>query len=89
MSIVPENPLTRREKRVIRSNGQMQGEPCPECGRTVHVVSLTDGNRLYVSHEDDGVGLDSRSDRGETDGCRLDAEQEPDLTRNPDPEISL
>jgi hypothetical protein len=33
--------------------------------------------RLYVSHEEDGVGLNSRSPRGQHDGCYIDAEHDP------------
>lgn len=76
----PRNPLTTREERIVDGNSALQGEECPSCGRTVDVVDLTDDGTLYVVHESDGVGLASRSPRGETDGCRLTDEQDPTIT---------
>lgn len=76
-SALAENPLTENEERVIDANAELQGEECPdpECEREVHVVDLSNDGTLYVSHVGDGAGLRSRSDRGETDGCRITDEQ--------------
>lgn len=78
----PSNPLTDREQRIIQANSEIEGEcPHPDCERTVHVCDLTQDGTLYVSHESDGVGLDSRSPRGETDGCRVPEQNDPTLDR--------
>lgn len=79
MSAVPDNPLSEREKRIIEANAELQGEECPDpdCDLTVKVVDLTDDDTLYVSHEEDRVGMASRSPRGETDGCRISPEADP------------
>jgi len=74
-SALAENPLTEDEERVIDANAVLQGEECPECEREVRIVDLGQDGDLYVSHVGDGAGLQSRSDRGETDGCSISDEQ--------------
>lgn len=76
-----QNPLSRRERRVIKSNATMSGMDCPnpDCALTVNVCDVSDSGELYVSHEEDGVGLDSRTARGETDGCHVSPENDPTL----------
>jgi hypothetical protein len=77
---VPSSPLTEREKRIVQANSEIEGEcPNPDCDLTVDVCDLTSDGVLYVSHEEDGVGLASRTDRGETDGCRVSPEFDPTL----------
>lgn len=76
---VASSPLTQREERIIDANSELQGEECPECGRTVNVCDLMDDGTLYVSHEGDRAGINSRSPRGETDGCDVDPENDPTL----------
>jgi hypothetical protein len=73
----PENPLTDRESRIIEANAHLPEEcPNPDCEFTPEVADLTSDGTLYVVHEEDGVGMQSRSPRGETDGCRIDAEHD-------------
>lgn len=76
-----ENPLTDRAERIIEANAGVVDNECPnpDCDRTVRVADVTSDGTLYVSHEGDGTGLDSRSERGETDGCRIDPEHDPTL----------
>lgn len=74
----PQNPLTDDERRLVDANANHIGEcPNPECDRTVQVYDMTDDGVLYASHEEDRFGLASRSPRGETDGCRISAENDP------------
>jgi hypothetical protein len=80
----PENPLSMREKRIVEANAQIQRDeivecPCTDCSLTPNVADVTADGHLYISHEEDGVGLDSRTPRGETDGCRVPAKQDPTL----------
>ena len=79
----PQNPLTEREQRIVEANNELNGEesPLPECDLTVAACDLTDDGTLYVSYEEDGVGLQSRTQRGETDGDRVPAEYDPTLPR--------
>lgn len=74
----PESPLTTREERIIEAN-QTIGDDCPnpECDKTPRVADLSDDGTLYITHHEDGVGLESNSPRGETDGCRVPAEHDP------------
>lgn len=77
---LPESPLTEREERIIEANDLLGSDcPNPECDRTPRVADLTDDGTLYVSHEGDTAGLDSRAGRGETDGCRVPPEHDPTL----------
>lgn len=76
----PTNPLTERESRIIEANGLDMTEcPNPECDLTPEVCDLTSDGTLYVVHEEDGVGMASRTPRGETDGCRVPPEHDPTL----------
>lgn len=78
----PENPLSDREQRIVEANAQLgESEECPAegCDLTPHVCDLTEDGTLYVAHEEDGVGLASRTPRSETDGCRVQAENDPTL----------
>ena len=60
-----------------RSSGRLPGAcPNPDCDLTPEVADLTQDGTLYIAHEEDGVGLASRTPRGETDGCRIDAEHD-------------
>lgn len=73
----PTNPLTDREQRIVAANAHLPGEcPNPDCDLTPEVADLTQDGTLYIAHEEDGVGLASRTPRGETDGCRIDAEHD-------------
>jgi len=81
----PENPLTDRQERLVAANAHLPDAcPNPECDRTPEVADLTRsasgeggrGGQLYIVHEEDGVGLASRSSRGETDGCRIGHEHD-------------
>jgi hypothetical protein len=77
---LPSSPLTRRDERLIEANSLLDTEcPNPDCDRTVDVVDLADDGSLYVAHEDDRLGMGSRSDRGETDGCTISATNDPTL----------
>lgn len=73
----PTNPLTNREQRIVEANAHLPGAcPNPDCDLTPEVADLTQDGTLYIAHEEDGVGLASRTPRGETDGCRIDAEHD-------------
>lgn len=69
---VAENPLTDREQRIIKANADLTECPNPNCDLTPDVADVSPDGTLYVAHEEDGVGLDSRSPRGERDGCRIE-----------------
>lgn len=75
----PINPLTEREQRIVEANSELNGEqsPIPDCDLTVTACDITSDGMLYVSYEEDGVGLDSRTPRGQTDGDRVPAEYDP------------
>lgn len=84
----PENPLTDRQDRIVEANANLPDEcPNPECDLTPEVADLTRsasgeggrGGQLYIVHEEDGVGLASRTPRGENDGCRISAANDPTL----------
>lgn len=80
----PTSPLTDRDERIIEANamiddGEMDECPNPECDLTPAVCDLTDDSHLFVTHESDGVGLDSRTPRGERDGCKVDPSNDPTL----------
>jgi hypothetical protein len=47
------NPMTEREERIMYANNRLNGNACPDCGRTVEVCDLTRENELYIVHEDD------------------------------------
>lgn len=75
-----ENPLTSREERIIEGNALDLGEcPNPDCDLTPEVADVTSDGHLFVVHEEDGVGLDSRTKRGESDGCEIDPKHDPTL----------
>lgn len=80
MSRVVSNPLAERTERIIDANADLNGGECPdpECDRTVECCDVSDG-MLYVVHESDGVGLDSRSPRGKKDGCLISTDHGPTL----------
>jgi hypothetical protein len=73
----PTNPLTTREERIVEANAHLpESCPNPDCDFTPEVADLTQDGTLYIVHEEDGVGMASRSPRGETDGCRIDPEND-------------
>lgn len=73
----PTNPLTNREQRIIEANAHLiESCPNPDCDLTPEVADLTSDGTLYIAHEEDGVGLASRTPRGETDGCRIGHEND-------------
>jgi hypothetical protein len=79
-SAIAENPLTLREKRIIEANAMaLDSCPNPDCDLTPEVADLTADGHLFVVHEEDGVGLDSRTKRGEQDGCKIDPKHDPTL----------
>lgn len=76
----PVSPLSDREERIIDANAEIEDEcPNPDCDLTPDVADLASDGTLYVAHEEDGVGMNSRSPRGETDGCRVPPEFDPTL----------
>jgi len=76
----PRNPLTDREERIIEANANLPDAcPNPDCEFTPEVADLTSDGTLYVVHEEDRVGMQSRTPRGETDGCRVPSEHDPTL----------
>lgn len=81
MTSLATNPLTRDDKRLIEANAELPGAECPAegCDCTVEAVDVTPDGALYVAHESDRLGVNSRSRRGETDGCRVSAENDPTL----------
>lgn len=73
----PTNPLTNREERIVEANAHLpESCPNPDCDFTPEVADLTSDGTLYIAHEEDRVGMQSRSPRGETDGCRIDPEHD-------------
>lgn len=75
------NPLSTEEQRIISANAGLieNGCPNPDCELTPDVADVSPDGRLYVSHEEDDVGLDSRTERGETDGCLIAPSNDPTL----------
>lgn len=79
----PTNPLTDRQERIVEANAHLPDVcPNPNCDLTPNVADLTADGTLYISHEEDSVGLNSRTDRGDTDGCRVDPSEDPTLPRS-------
>lgn len=75
------NPLSTEAQRIVKVNAGMLEDECPnpDCDLTPDVADVSPDGRLYVSHEEDGVGLDSRTERGETDGCLIAPSNDPTL----------
>lgn len=73
----PTSPLTNREERIIEANAHLpESCPNPDCEFTPEVADLTSDGTLYIAHEEDRVGVSSRTPRSETDGCRIGHEHD-------------
>lgn len=47
------NPLSSRATAIIEANAEH--DTCPDCGRAVEAIDVTDDMLLYVVHEGDDV----------------------------------